>query len=201
MSCQHKFIAFADYLPHKGVDGLIRDVHTSVESVMKRSEQGYLSFCLYNLGSDALCPLHNRGWRICVSCDFPLMKMGMPPLVIKLYMLLVIETLWVFEFRGSQIITGDCLCNICPACSKSLKEAYRISHLRDLFLQIQQSFQENQERWVQYVLPEDNILPDDLAAASSAADAARLSMSEPSAADDAEKLEQLMFETRNVLTR
>ncbi|KAG6542463.1 hypothetical protein Mapa_016153 [Marchantia paleacea] len=119
MSCQHKFIAFADYLAHKGVDGLIRDVHTSVESVMK---------------------------------------------------------------------------------SKPLKEAYRISHLRDLFLQIQRSFQENQESWVQYVLPEDNILPDDLAAASSAADAARLSMSEPSAADDAEKLGQLMFETRNVLT-
>ncbi|KAL2613402.1 hypothetical protein R1flu_025094 [Riccia fluitans] len=119
MSCQHKFIAFADYLPHKGIDGLIRDVHTSVESIMK---------------------------------------------------------------------------------SKPLKEPYRIADLRDVFLHIQQSFQKSQGNWVQYVLPEDGVLPDDLAAASSAADAARSSASQSSIVEDEEKLEQLMLETRNVLT-
>lgn len=35
MSCQHKFIAFADYLPHKGLDSLVSDTHKAVDSVLK----------------------------------------------------------------------------------------------------------------------------------------------------------------------
>lgn len=35
MSCQHKFIAFADFLPHKGVDILLRHVHAAVDAVLR----------------------------------------------------------------------------------------------------------------------------------------------------------------------
>jgi Peroxin-3 len=35
MSCQHKFIAFADYLPHWGLESLIDDVYVSVCNVLK----------------------------------------------------------------------------------------------------------------------------------------------------------------------
>ncbi|KAH9531180.1 hypothetical protein CY35_19G023500 [Sphagnum magellanicum] len=35
MTCQHKFIAFADYLPHKGLDFLIADTQKAVDNVLK----------------------------------------------------------------------------------------------------------------------------------------------------------------------
>lgn len=87
------------------------------------------------------------------------------------------------------------------ACSKPLKDPYTISDLRIAIEKIRQSFCENQDSWVEYVLPEDDALPEDLAAASSAADAARLAMEEASTLDDSEKLGYLMAETRSVLSR
>lgn len=35
MSCQHKFIAFAGYLPKKGLQSLVTDTHGAVDSVLK----------------------------------------------------------------------------------------------------------------------------------------------------------------------
>ena len=35
MSCQHKFIAFAGYLPKKGLQSLVTDTHVAVDSVLK----------------------------------------------------------------------------------------------------------------------------------------------------------------------
>ncbi|CAM6127317.1 unnamed protein product [Calypogeia fissa] len=118
MSCQHKFIAFADFLPHKGVDDLMRHVHAAVDTVLRM---------------------------------------------------------------------------------KPLKDPYTIADLRIAFEKIRQNFRENQGSWEQYVLPEDNTLPEHLAAASSAADESR-PMEELSVLDDDEKLEDLLAETRSVLS-
>lgn len=35
MSLQHKFTVFGDFLPHKGVDVLMTDVHAAVDVVLR----------------------------------------------------------------------------------------------------------------------------------------------------------------------
>lgn len=81
--------------------------------------------------------------------------------------------------------------------SKQLKEPYTLDGLRDVFMRIRAALDSNRSAWVQYVLPPDNVLPDELAAGSSAADA-----SNPAAdMHDSEALDQLMKETRAVLAR
>lgn len=35
MSCQHKFIAFAGYLPKKGLQSLVTDTRVAVDTVLK----------------------------------------------------------------------------------------------------------------------------------------------------------------------
>lgn len=120
MSCQHKFIAFADYLPHQGLGQLVGDMQAVVEQVMK---------------------------------------------------------------------------------SKGLKDIYNIANLHDIFLEIRHNFEGSTCNWMQYVLPVDDSLPDDLAAASSAADAAQPSPGTSHSGDDAAQLGQLMTETRKVLSR
>eukprot|EP00850_Spirogloea_muscicola_P006040 SM000028S10134 [mRNA] locus=s28:520617:522236:- [translate_table: standard] len=131
MSCQHKFIAFADYLPHKGLEYLVRDVRSVVEGVMR---------------------------------------------------------------------------------SKPLKEPYRLADLRDLVSEIRHGFESRGPHWADFVLPEDNSLPQDLAAASLAADEAKSAASGTAdeahgsmahgsdASDDGAMLEELMIETRGMLS-
>eukprot|EP00897_Mesotaenium_endlicherianum_P001575 jgi/Mesen1/1445/ME000132S00389 len=121
MSCQHKFIAFADYLPHRGLDALISDAREVVESVIQ---------------------------------------------------------------------------------GKALKDIYKLEDLRALFGSIREAFEGRAVSWIAYVLPADDVLPDDLAAASSAADAARGPGGDESATaeSDAAMLEELMRETRSVLS-
>ena len=83
--------------------------------------------------------------------------------------------------------------------SKQLKEPYTLDDLRDVFMRIRAALDSKRSSWVQYVLPPDNVLPDELAAGSSAADA-----SNPVAdmvSHDSEVLDQLMKETRAVLAR
>lgn len=43
LSCQKKFIAFAGYLPHKGLQLLVTDTHEAVDIVLKGYV--YLSKC------------------------------------------------------------------------------------------------------------------------------------------------------------
>jgi len=83
--------------------------------------------------------------------------------------------------------------------SKQLKEPYTIDDLRDVFMRIRATLDSKRSAWVQYVLPLDNVLPDDLAASFSAADAST-SVSDMTYRDN-EELDQLMSETRAVLAR
>lgn len=83
--------------------------------------------------------------------------------------------------------------------SKQLKEPYTIDDLRDVFMRIRAALDSKRSAWVQYVLPPDNVLPDDLAASSSAADELT-SVSELTDHDN-EVLDQLMNETRAVMAR
>ncbi|KAG0599112.1 hypothetical protein M758_12G128800 [Ceratodon purpureus] len=80
---------------------------------------------------------------------------------------------------------------------KQLKEPYTIDDLRDVFMRIRATLDSKRSAWVQYVLPSDNILPEDLAATSSAADESSL-VSEMTH-HDSEVLDQLMNETRAVM--
>ncbi|XP_024363349.1 peroxisome biogenesis protein 3-2 isoform X2 [Physcomitrium patens] len=115
MSVQHKFIAYAGYLHHKGLDALVGDVNQAAEIVLR---------------------------------------------------------------------------------SKPLKEPYTLDDLRDVFMRIRATLDSKRSAWVQYVLPPDNVLPDDLSVASSA------DASNPvaeMALNDNEVLDQLMNETRAVL--
>lgn len=116
MSVQHKFIAFAGYLHHKGLATLVADTYKVVEIVL----------------------------------------------------------------RGKQ-----------------LKEPYTIDELRDVFMKIRASLDSRRSPWVQYVLPPENVLPDEFVATSSAADAAA-SVSDMTHEDDV--LAQLMNETRAVVS-
>lgn len=116
---QHKFIAFADYLPHRGLDALIADCHQVVRGVVQ---------------------------------------------------------------------------------NKPLKELYTLEQLRDLLNSIREAFDRKGSLWQAYVLPEDNILPEDLAAASSAADAAQSHTEDVTSEEEEEMLNHLMDETRAVLT-
>lgn len=82
--------------------------------------------------------------------------------------------------------------------SKPLKEPYTLDDLRDVFMRIRATLDSKRSAWVQYVLPPDNVLPDDLSVASSA------DASNPvaeMALNDNEVLDQLMNETRAVLVR
>lgn len=83
--------------------------------------------------------------------------------------------------------------------SKQLKEPYTIDDLRDVFMRIRATLDSKRSAWVQYVLPSDNILPDDLAATSSTADESS-PVSEMTQHDN-EVLDQLMNETRAVMAR
>lgn len=93
MSCQHKFIAFSDYLPHCGLPTLLKDVQESMTQA-----------------------LHLR----------------------------------------------------------SLKDKFNPEQLTTLLLDLRAEFEaSHSSRWHQYLLPAQNVLPDDLAVASSAADVAQ----------------------------
>lgn len=81
---------------------------------------------------------------------------------------------------------------------KQLKEPYTIDELRDVFMKIRASLDSRRSPWVQYVLPPENVLPDEFVATSSAADAAA-SVSDMTHEDDV--LAQLMNETRAVVSR
>jgi peroxin-3 len=83
--------------------------------------------------------------------------------------------------------------------SKQLKEPYTLDGLRDVFMRIRAALDSNRSAWVQYVLPPDDVLPDELAAGSSAADASNPAAD--MASHDSETLDQLMKETRAVLAR
>lgn len=97
-----------------------------------------------------------------------------------------------------QINSSDSVCVILY--SKPLKEYYTIDDLRDVFMRIRANLDSRRVGWAQYVLPTDNALPENLAAASSAADAAG-TLDSTAPYDDKEKLEQLMIEARAVLAR
>nr|PNR49751.1 hypothetical protein PHYPA_011647 [Physcomitrium patens] len=116
MSVQHKFIAFAGYLHHKGLAALVGDIYKAAE----------------------------------------------------------------IELRGKQ-----------------LKESFTLYDLKNVFVRILATLDSKRPAWVQYVLPPDNVLPEDLAGASSAADASN--QFADVATSDNEVLDQLMNETRAVL--
>eukprot|EP00245_Coleochaete_scutata_P003638 TRINITY_DN15409_c0_g1_i1.p1 TRINITY_DN15409_c0_g1~~TRINITY_DN15409_c0_g1_i1.p1 ORF type:complete len:401 (-),score=82.62 TRINITY_DN15409_c0_g1_i1:203-1405(-) len=124
MSCQHKYIAFADYLPHKGIESLVKDMHMRVERVVK----------------------------------------------------------------------------IIP-----LKQLHTVDQLRDVFERVKCELETSGMDWAKYVLPEDNILPEELAQASSVADAMRspeessMDFEEEGPVDDQPMLDSLMDETRAIL--
>eukprot|EP00271_Cylindrocystis_brebissonii_P010960 TRINITY_DN27526_c0_g1_i1.p1 TRINITY_DN27526_c0_g1~~TRINITY_DN27526_c0_g1_i1.p1 ORF type:complete len:421 (-),score=78.07 TRINITY_DN27526_c0_g1_i1:751-2013(-) len=132
LGSQHKFIAFADFLPLRGLDALIADCHQVVRTVVQ---------------------------------------------------------------------------------SKPLKELLSLHQLRDIFDEIRTAFdrhvsQGQSAAWVTYVLPEDDRLPDDLAAASSEADATRAPPENGSGGGEGggegldeggEMLQDLMAEARRVL--
>lgn len=67
-------------------------------------------------------------------------------------------------------------------------------------MRIRAALETNRSAWVQYVLPPDNVLPDDLAAGSSSSGDASNSFTDMDSRDD-EELDQLMKETRAVLAR
>lgn len=121
MSCQHKFIAFADYLPHRGLDPLIADARRVADEIIRE---------------------------------------------------------------------------------KVLKDPYTLEDLRELIQSLRRAFEAQSVEWLSYVLPDDNVLPEDLAAASSAADSAASSLADEfsSLDNDSVMLEQLMLETRNVIS-
>lgn len=83
--------------------------------------------------------------------------------------------------------------------SKQLKEPYTIDDLRDVFMRMRATLDSKRSAWVQYILPPDNVLPDDLAASSSTADVS--SPISEMTNHDSEVLDQLMSETRAVMAR
>jgi len=84
--------------------------------------------------------------------------------------------------------------------SKQLKEPYTLDDLRDVFMKIRATLESKRSPWVQYVLPPDNVLPDDLAAGPSSVGDASNPVAD-TASHDSEVLDQLMKETRAVLAR
>lgn len=67
-------------------------------------------------------------------------------------------------------------------------------------MRIRAALDSTRSAWVQYVLPPDDVLPDELAAGSSSAADASNPVSDM-ASHDSEVLDQLMKETRAVLAR
>lgn len=80
-----------------------------------------------------------------------------------------------------------------------MKESFTLYDLKNVFVRILATLDSKRPAWVQYVLPPDNVLPEDLAGASSAADASN--QFADVATSDNEVLDQLMNETRAVLAR
>lgn len=137
MSCQHKFIAFADYLPHRGLDPLIADAQDVADEIVRK---------------------------------------------------------------------------------RVLKDPYTLEDLRGLIQSMRQAFEARCAEWLPYVLPDDNVLPEDLAAASSAADSSAAASPHGGSSgggggggggseddfssldNDSVMLEQLMLETRAVIS-
>lgn len=67
-------------------------------------------------------------------------------------------------------------------------------------MRIRAALDSKRSAWVQYVLPPDNVLPEELAAGSSSVADASNSVADM-ASHDSEVLDQLMKETRAVLAR
>ncbi|GBG84138.1 hypothetical protein CBR_g38112 [Chara braunii] len=109
MSAQHRFIGFADFLSHRGLESLVSNVQAAVEEIVP---------------------------------------------------------------------------------NKNLKKPYTHQELRDLLMEIRRHFEESQEDWVQYLLPEDWRLPKDITLSPS---------SNGELTDDDLMLNQLLSETCMVL--
>ena len=88
----------------------------------------------------------------------------------------------------------------CSVRSKSLKELQSKEQLRELFAGFGRSFQET-ARWQKYVLPEDNRLPDPSLAAAEAAMAEVEGGGEGGRVGEDGMLEELVEESRSVLSR
>lgn len=109
----------------------------------------------------------------------------------------------IFRFHrihGSLVLSTSLTVFTCVVFSKQLKEPYTLDDLRDVFMRIRATLETNRSAWVQYVLPPDNVLPDDLASGSSSSGDASNSFTDMDSHDNAE-LDHLMKETRAVLAR
>ena len=78
-------------------------------------------------------------------------------------------------------------------CSKSLREPCTLNDLQEIFESIVRSLAANKLSWLPYILPENNILPDELLA--------ECEVEEILSKDSKEKMEILLQETRDILDR
>ena len=78
-------------------------------------------------------------------------------------------------------------------CSKSLREPCTLNDLQEIFESIVRSLAGNKLSWLPYILPENNVLPDELSV--------ECEVEEILSKDSKEKMEILLQETRDILDR
>ena len=78
-------------------------------------------------------------------------------------------------------------------CSKSQREPCTLNDLQEIFESIVRSLAGNKLSWLPYILPENNVLPDELSV--------ECEVEEILSKDSKEKMEILLQETRDILDR
>ena len=103
------------------------------------------------------------------------------------------------SFVNIVMLILTCQCPFCCLFSKPLREPCSLIDLRDIFLHIVNVFEEGKSKWIVYMLPNNNVLPDELSPTPVGSDMCQL---ETKLTHDNEKeLSNLVDETRGILER